>query len=51
MYMLAANHNVQDYPRWKAVYDAIDQGALGARFGRVNRNVDNPNNLADHPRL
>lgn len=45
MYMLAANHDVEDYPKWKAVYDAIDQGALGARFGRVNRNVDNPNNL------
>lgn len=45
MYLLAANHDIEDYARWKAVYDALDQGALGARFGRVNRNVENANNL------
>lgn len=45
MYLLAVNHDVEDYPRWKAVYDALDQGELGATFGRVNRAVDNPLNL------
>lgn len=45
MYLLAVNHDIEDYAKWKAVYDSIDQGALGAKFGRVNRNVENANNL------
>jgi hypothetical protein len=45
MYMMAVNHDVEDYDRWKAVYDEVDQGEMGARFGRVNRNVDNPLNI------
>lgn len=45
MQMLAINHDVEEYDRWKAVFDEFPPIAAGARFHRVNRNVDEPNNI------
>src|SRR5688500_852340 len=45
MYMLAVNHNVQNYDRWKAVFDEFPPSKGGAKFYRVNRNIDDPNNI------
>jgi hypothetical protein len=43
MYVLAVNHQVEDYDRWKAVFDTLPTKDGGASFHRVNRDVDNPN--------
>jgi hypothetical protein len=44
MYVLAINHAVDDYEKWKQVYDTYPPTtAGGAKFSRVNRGVDNPN--------
>ncbi len=44
MYVLAINHTVEDYDRWKAVYDSMPPTtAGGAKFARINRSVDDPN--------
>ncbi len=43
--MLAINHDVEDYDRWKSVFDEYPPGKAGALFHRINRNVDNPNNI------
>ncbi len=43
--VLAVNHNIADYDTWKAVFDEfnqIDRGVLGSR---INRNVEDPNNI------
>lgn len=45
MQMVAINHNVEDYNRWKAVFDEFPPAEGGALFHRVNRNVDDANNI------
>lgn len=45
MKMLAINHDVENYDKWKAVFDEIPPKEGGALFHRVNRNVENPNNI------
>ncbi len=45
MQMLAINHEVEDYDRWKAVFDEYPPAKGGALFHRINRNVDDPNNI------
>jgi heme-degrading monooxygenase HmoA len=46
MYVLAVTHGVADYDKWKAEYDAMPPTGEGAKFARVNRNVDDPNRIA-----
>jgi len=46
MKILVVNHDVADYERWKAVFDEFRPAKGGAKFHRVNRNVENPNNIA-----
>ncbi len=44
MYVLAINHEVEDYNKWKAVYDSMPPTTVGgAKFSRVNRKVDDAN--------
>jgi hypothetical protein len=44
MYVLAINHAVDDYAKWKQVYDTHPPTTVGgANFSRVNRGIDNPN--------
>ncbi len=43
MYVLAINHAVADYDKWKAVYDQFPPTTDGAKFSRVNRSVDDGN--------
>ena len=43
MIVAAIQHAVEDYNRWKAVYDTFPPTSGGARFARVNRSVDDPN--------
>ena len=45
MYVMAVNHDVEDYDRWKAVFDEFPPSKGSATFHRVNRSVDNPNNI------
>ncbi len=45
MYVLAINHGVEDYDRFKAVFDEFPPSSGGAVFHRVNRGVDDPNNI------
>jgi hypothetical protein len=45
MYVLAINHDVADYAKWKDVFDSFPPAKGGATFHRVNRNVDDPNNI------
>jgi hypothetical protein len=45
MYVLAINHQVEDYDRWKAVFDTFPPKGAGASFHRINRDVDNPNTI------
>lgn len=45
MFVLAVNHDVEDYDRWKAVFDEHPPAKGGAAFHRVNRNVDSVNNV------
>lgn len=40
--MLAINHPVADFDKWKAVYDIFPPTTHGAEFARVNRSVDDP---------
>ncbi len=42
-YVLAINHAVADYDKWKAVYDTMTPVSRGAKFARVNRSVDDSN--------
>ena len=43
MFVLAINHAVADYAKWKAVYDGMPPTKMGAKFARVNVSVDDPN--------
>ena len=46
MYVLAINHSVADYDKWKLIYDTMPPTtAGGAAFARVNRGVDDPNSV------
>ena len=45
MYVMAINHDVEDYGQWKKVFDEFPPARGGARFHRVNRNIDNANNV------
>ena len=45
MAILAINHDVEDFDAWKKVYDDFPKQRSGVRFARVNRNVDDPNNI------
>jgi hypothetical protein len=45
MYVLDVNHDVEDYDRWKAVFDEHPPAVGGAVFHRVSRNVDSANNV------
>jgi heme-degrading monooxygenase HmoA len=45
MYVLAINHKVNDYNQWKSVFDTFPPSKGGATFHRVNRDVDDPNNV------
>lgn len=45
MYVLAINHDVADYETWKTVFDTYPPARGGALFHRLNRNVDDPNNI------
>ncbi len=45
MKVVAINHDVADYDRWKAVFDEISPRTMGASFHRINRSVDDANNI------
>jgi quinol monooxygenase YgiN len=45
MTVLAINHDVADYNAWKQVFDEFGKAERGVLFHRINRNVDNPNNI------
>ena len=45
MKIVAINHDVEGYDRWKAVFDEFPPSKGGALFHRINRNVDNPDNI------
>ena len=45
MNVLAINHDVEDYDSWKVVFDEFPPSTGGALFHRINRGVDNPNNI------
>ncbi len=45
MKVLAINHEVADYDTWKAVFDQYPPAKGGALFHRINRGVDDPNNI------
>lgn len=45
MIIMAVNHDVEDYERFKAVFDGFPPSKGGALFHRLNRNVANPNNI------
>jgi heme-degrading monooxygenase HmoA len=45
MYVMAVNHDVQDYETWKTVFDTFPPARGGAKFHRLNRNIENPNNV------
>ncbi len=41
MYVLAISHAVEDYDKWKRVYDSMQPTTVGgAKYARVNRSVD-----------
>ena len=45
MTIAAINHQVADYDAWKAVFDEFPPSEGGALFHRINRGVDDPNNI------
>ena len=45
MYVMAINHDVEDYETWKKAFDAFPPKVGGATFHRLNRNIDNDNNI------
>ena len=45
MYIMAVNHSVEDYDGWKTVFDKYPPSEGKAKFHRINRNVDDPNNI------
>ena len=46
MIVVAVQHAVKDYDRWKAAFDAFPPTAGGAKFARVNRSVSDENSIA-----
>ncbi len=46
MIVAAVTHKVNDFDRWKAVFDTYPPTDRGAMFTRVNRSVDDPNMIA-----
>ncbi len=45
MRILVVNHTVEDYDKWKAVFDEFPPSKGGAVFHRINRNVKDDNNI------
>jgi hypothetical protein len=45
MTVVAINHDVEDYDRWKAVFDEVPPSTMGGLFHRINRSVADPNNI------
>jgi hypothetical protein len=45
MIVMAMQHRVNDYEAWKRVFDQFPPRAGGAVFYRVNRRVDDPNDV------
>ena len=45
MKVVAINHDVADYNQWKAVFDEMPPRTMGAKFHRINRSVDDANNI------
>ena len=45
MVIVAIQHPVADYDAWKAKYDEMNPGTMGAVFARVNRMVGEPNTI------
>ena len=45
MYVMAINHDVEDYATWKSVFDTFPPSRGGARFHRLNRNIEDGNNI------
>lgn len=45
MTMLVVNHDVENYERWKAAFDEFPPSTGGALFHRINRRIDDPNNI------
>jgi hypothetical protein len=45
MTVVAINHNIADYARWKAVFDEVPPSTMGGLFHRINRSVEDPNNI------
>jgi len=43
MITTAVRHSVNDYAKWKTVYDTFPPTSGGAKFARVSRSVDDPN--------
>ena len=49
MIVAAINHHVADYEAWKAVFDEFPPSRGGALFHRINRGVDDANNITSSP--
>jgi hypothetical protein len=45
MIVAAINHQVADYDGWKKVFDQFPPSRGGALFCRINRGVDDANNI------
>jgi len=45
MKIMAINHDIEDYDTWKAAFDAFSPSQGGALFHRINRSVEDPNNI------
>ena len=45
MFVMVIKHTVRNYESWKTVYDGFPPTAAGALFARVNRAVDDPNDV------
>lgn len=45
MKVAAINHTVADYDTWKEVFDTYPPSKGGALFHRINRSVDDANNI------
>ena len=45
MFVMAIKHKVRDYATWKSVYDSFPPTKAGAKFARVNRATNDPNDV------
>jgi len=45
MYVMAVNHDVEDYETFKSAFDNFPPAQGGARFHRLNRNIENDKNI------